>query len=160
MNTFHHTINKREVKDYAIFVLRSALKFVATTTQTRVETLIDIVIGAAVRCSSIEQTCKQHKDAPCGKTVRSHLEQQFESLEDAEIRINRGLRKSIPKQLRRKPMKVAMDYLEIGYYGTADNPKALRTSKPKDGTSQFHTYCTAYVLEFTKKLYKTPQLFC
>lgn len=147
MNVFHYTVTQREIKDYASFVLCSAVKLVAITAKTTVETLIDIVISAAVRCSSIEQTCLQHKDAPCGKTVRTHLEQQFESIQDVEVRINRGLRKDIPKQLRRKPLKVAIDCLEIGYYGTPDAKDVLRTSKPKDGTSQFHTYASAYVVE-------------
>jgi putative transposase len=75
------------------------------------------------------------------------LEQQFESLRDVEVRVNRGLRHNIPKQLRRKPLEVAMDCMEIGYYGTPDDEDALRTSKPKDGTSHFHTYATAYVVE-------------
>jgi len=147
MNTFHNTVNKREVKQYASFVLRGALKLVAITTKTTVETLIDILICAAMRCTSIEQTCKQHENTPCGKTVRTHLEQQIENIHDVEVRINRGLRKNIPKHLRRKPQKIAVDYLEIGYYGNPDDPDVLRTSKPKDGTSHFHTYASAYVVE-------------
>lgn len=147
MNKFHHTVDKREVKQHASFVLRSALKLVAITEDTPVEPLLDAVISAAVRCSSIEQTCLQHKDMPCGKTVRSHLEKQFASLQDVEVRINRGLRKDIPKQLYRKPLQVSIDLLEIGYYGTPDNKDAVRTSKPKDGTSHFHTYATAYAVE-------------
>lgn len=147
MDTFHHTVNKREVKQHASFVLRLALKLIAITENTPVATLIDIVISAAVRCTSIEQTCQHHEDAPCGKTVRTHLEQQFNDIQDVEVRINRGLRNNIPKQLRRKPLKVAIDCLEIGYYGTPDGEDVLRTSKPKDGTSRFHTYASAYVVE-------------
>lgn len=147
MDIFHHTVNKKEVKQYASFVLRSAVKLVEITTKTGVETLVDIVIGAAVRCSSIEQTCMQHKEAPSGKTVRSHLEKQFVNRHDVEVRLNRALRYNLPKQLYRKPLIVAVDLLEIGYYGTPDDPDTLRTSKPKDGTSQFNMYATAYVVE-------------
>ena len=147
MNAFHHTVNTREVKQHASFVLRLALKLIAITEKTPVATLIDIVISAAVRCTSIEETCRQHKSAPCGKTVRTHIEQQLESIKDVEVRINRGLRTNIPKQLRRKPLKVAIDCLEIGYYGRPDDEDMLRTSKPKDGTSRFHTYASAYVVE-------------
>jgi putative transposase len=147
MSIFYHTVNKHEVKHYASFVLRSALKLLEITKKTPVAALIDIVICAAVRCSSIEQTCLQHKNAPCGKTVRTHLEKQIESVQDAETRINRGLRKNMPNHLRRKSLKVAIDCLEIGYYGTPDVPQAVRISKPKDGTSRFHTYASAYVVE-------------
>ena len=166
MNAFHHTVNTREVKQHASFVLRLALKLIAITEKTPVATLIDIVTSAAVRCTSIEETCRQHKNAPCGKTVRTHIEQQLESIKDVEVRINRGLRTDIPKQLRRKPLKVAIDCLEIGYYGRPDDEDMLRTSKPKDGTSRFHTYASAYVLlslkifVVCKNFYATHLLSC
>lgn len=145
MNNFNDTVNKRDVKQLVSYALLKALKFVAITTQTPVELLIDMMIAAAMRKTSIEQACQSYEGAPSGKTVRTHINLQLESLEDTEVRLNRGLRKHIPKKFRRKPIKVAMDYIDISYHGQVD--ENVRNSKPKEGTSHFHTYATAYAIE-------------
>ncbi len=147
MYTYNNTVNKRDVKEYSSFVLLATLKFAQITAQTPVNILIDILIAAAVRGSSIEETCRQYKNAPSGKTVRTHIALQLESLEDVEVRLNRALRKHIPKKFRRKPVKVAIDYVEVAYHGNTQDPDEVRKSQPKEGTSHFHTYATAYVIE-------------
>ena len=146
MSTPNDTVNSRDVKQLASFVLLKALKFLAITTKTPVEVLIDIMIAAAVRNTSIEQACQSYENAPTGKTVRTHIACQLESLEDVEVRLNRGLRSHIPKQFRRKPIKIAMDYVEVSYHGDHEIDE-VRNSKPKEGTSHFHTYATAYAVE-------------
>lgn len=145
MNTSQHTVNTGDVKRYASWVLQSTLNFVAFNTRFPVKALIDMMLAAAVRCSSIEQTCQKYKNAPSGKTVRTHIALQLESLHDAEVRINRAMRRHLPKRFRRKPIKLAIDYVEICYYGR--RTKKIRRSCPKHGTSSFHTYASAYVVE-------------
>lgn len=146
MNNYN-TINKRQVKKYASYILEKSLGFVAVTKITPIKVLIHMLIAAAVRCCSIEQVCKQHKKSPSGKTVRTHISKQLENIEDVEVRINRSFRMQIPKSLYRKPLKIAIDYVEISYHGEADDPDNVRRSKPKEGTSHFHTYATAYIIE-------------
>ena len=145
MNNPNDTVNKRDVKQLVSFVLLSALKFVGITERTPVGLLIDVMIAAAIRNTSIEQASRSYEGAPSGKTVRTHISLQLESLEDVEVRLNRGLRKHIPKKFRRKPIKVATDYIDVSYHGQVD--ENVRNSKPKEGTSHFHTYATAYAVE-------------
>ena len=145
MNDFHDTVNKRDVKKLVSNVLLNALKFVAITAKTPVNILIDVMIAAAMRNTSIEQICQGYKEMPSGKTVRTHISLQVENLEDAEVRLNRCLRSLLPKSFCRRPIKVAMDYVDVSYHGRVD--ENVRNSKPKEGTSHFHTYATAYAVE-------------
>jgi hypothetical protein len=146
MNNFHDTVNSSDVKRFASFVLLKVLKFVASTARTPVEVLIDVMIAAAARNSSIEQVCGSHENMPSGRTVRTHVALQLETLEDVEARINEGLRHDIPGHLRRQPIKVAMDYVEVCYHGKDADKDEIRGSKPKGGTSHFNTYATAYAV--------------
>ena len=140
----HDTVKKSDVKMLASFVLIQTLKLLGLTEKTPASILVDVLISAALKNMSIEQVCKEHAHLPCGKTVRTHISEQLESLEDVEVRINRGLRERIPKSFRRKEIPIAMDYVEVCYYGETRSAEEVRRSYPKNGTSSFHTYATAY----------------
>ncbi len=58
MNNPNDTVNKRDVKQLVSFVLLNALKFVGITELTPVGLLIDVMIAAAVRNTSIEQASR------------------------------------------------------------------------------------------------------
>src|SRR5262249_10582909 len=60
---------------------------------------------------------------------------------------NRALAGRIPRLLRRRPQRLAIDLVLIPYHGEPfRDPSEVYRSHAKDGTSHFHAYATAYVL--------------
>ena len=57
-----------------------------------------------------------------------------------------------PKSLKRRAWQVAIDYHEVPYNGQPQKTKnQFRRSKPKDGTSKFHTYATACIVHYGRR---------
>lgn len=66
---------------------------------------------------------------------------------DLERRLNAGLGQCLPKRLRKRSWRMAIDFTEVPYYGKPDRSKEeLRKNRAKAGTSRFHAYATACIV--------------
>lgn len=111
--------------------------------------VLNIVLRAAARSFSIHAVCKNSTKAPTGDAVMTALEEGLPKTRLVlENRLNQALAGEWPKGLRRRAWRVAIDYHEVPYYGEPQKTKnQYRRSKPKQGTSKFHTYATACILQ-------------
>lgn len=111
--------------------------------------VLNIVLRAAARSFSIHAVCKNSTKAPTGDAVMTALEEGLPKTRLVlENRLNQALAGEWPKSLRRRAWRVAIDYHEVPYYGEPLKTKnQYRRSKPKQGTSKFHTYATACIVQ-------------
>lgn len=116
-----------------------------------VKDILRSVIWAAVRCTSVHRACKDMKEGPCGKTVRTYM----------KIHRMRSLSSKIPKLLmiparnilRPGRYKFAADITLIPYHGKPKkNANEIVRSKAKHGTTHFHGYASLYVIVHNKRV--------
>jgi hypothetical protein len=108
-----------------------------------------IVLVAAARMVSLFAACRDLASAPSDETIRSALRKSLPKRpRTLEERLQRALCGHLPKRLAYKARRVAIDWHLIPYHGEPLRyAKELYHSQPKSGTTKFHAYATACVLE-------------
>jgi putative transposase len=117
------------------------------------ESLFQILVRAASKGDTIEQTARELEEAPSGNDIRYHLGKinDFASLEKE---LNGALKSQLPKGLKKKPQALAIDINLIPYYGKPSPEEApyIYRSKAKNGTCSFYAYATIYVIKKGKRV--------
>jgi len=108
-----------------------------------------IVLRAAARMVSIYAACRDLADAPSDQAIFDALTDGLpKTLGVLEQRLNRALTGSLPRRLRRRAWRVAIDWHLVPYYG---QPKQSRNElyygKPHQGTTKFHAYASACIVD-------------
>ena len=106
------------------------------------ESLFQVLVRAASKQDTIENTSKELKKSTCGNNIRYHLG-KISNFEALEIQLNSALKSKIPKGLQRKDLILAIDLNLIPYYGQPKNSEKpyIYRSKAKDGTCSHHSLC-------------------
>ena len=113
--------------------------------------ILDVLMQASVRNSSIERVCDELTDAPSANVVRAALLELYpEDLREWEKHISEMLVTKLPKKLLDKRLVCAIDITDLSYYGR-DEGDFVRKSKPKAGTYRFHCYASLYVIKRNKR---------
>jgi Transposase DDE domain len=112
--------------------------------------LLTVLFAAAARISSISETCRRLRDAPCEETYAGALYANLFCLEELKRKVNAAFRAHLPRALRRRrkrPLRVIVDLTLIPDYGQhpLDSLEIYRSQR-KAGTRSFFAYATAYVL--------------
>jgi putative transposase len=117
------------------------------------ESLFQILLRAASKGDTIEQTAKELKGATSSNNIRYHLGKinDFSSL---ETELNLALKSQQPKGLKKKQQALAIDLNLIPYYGEPSPEEApyIYRSKAKNGTCSFYAYATLYVIKKGKRV--------
>jgi hypothetical protein len=110
--------------------------------------ILSVLLFAASRRRSMDEACQRLRDVPSGETLRKALLATLPEIGELERRINAALADRLPKGFRKRPKRIAVDVTEIPYHGEPyRDPNEVRRGKPKSGTTHFHAYATAYVVE-------------
>lgn len=118
-----------------------------------VRDLFEILVRAASRGDSIEQTVRTLEGAPSSNAIRYHLE-KLDDMQALEAHVNAALHSRIPPKIRKGRHRMAIDLHLIPYYGTpteAEAPYVYR-SQAKSGTTRFFAYATVYVICRNKRV--------
>jgi hypothetical protein len=109
--------------------------------------MLTVLCYAAARLGSVSAACKALKAAPTYTAVHKALLATLPDLQELQRRLNHALQTRLPKALYRKPQPIAIDLYLNPYHGTyLNDPDEVYRSQPKDGTTHFHAYATAYVI--------------
>jgi len=107
--------------------------------------MASVLALAASRKTSTSRICQEHELAPCEGVIRCRLRRL--TLKPLLKRVNRLFAEQASGLLPKRPLKIAVDYTLIPYYG---RPKRkmdeVVRGKPKFGTTWFHAYATAYTI--------------
>ncbi len=118
--------------------------------------IFNVVIAAAAQERSIESVCGQLVRAPSANLVRGYLVRRLfgnTEMDSLEAEINAALVQRLPPHLRQQRLQVAIDLTLLPYYGTEGvEPDQLRRGEAKAGTTRFHAYATAFVLQAGKRV--------
>ena len=117
------------------------------------QNLFKVLVRAASKQDTIENTSKELKKSTCGNNIRYHLN-KISDFKELEIQFNSALKSKIPKGLKKKNLILAIDLNLIPYYGKpkdSEKPYIYR-SKAKDGTCSFYAYATLYTIKKGKRV--------
>jgi putative transposase len=102
---------------------------------------------AAAEISSIHAAWGRLDGLPAEETIRKALYESLPEFAELQRQLNRALAGRLPRALRRRPQRLAIDLTLIPYHGEPFRDEAeVYRSLAKDGTSHFHAYATAYVV--------------
>ena len=143
-----------EDKEIYKLAMRTLLEHIEIDTRAKdygEKEILDVILQAAAKHSTIESVCKTSDVGPSGNTVRGIIHQQI-NLSQAESSANNMLVERLPKRLWKKALRGAIDLVLIPYHGEAQKDKTeIVRSQPKNGTTHFHAYATAFVVEKGKR---------
>lgn len=112
-----------------------------------------IVLRAAARMVSIFAACQDLADAPSSQAVFDALVAGLpKTLSVLERRLNVSLTEHLPRRMRRRAWQVAIDWHLVPYYGEPNKSRnELYHSRPHLGTTRFHAYATACIVEYGQR---------
>ena len=112
-----------------------------------------IVLRAASRMISVFAACRDLANAPSQQAVFDALLDGLpRTLPVLEKRLNWALTTSWPRRLQRRRWQVAIDWHLIPYYGQPwKSRNETCRSKPKQGTTHFHAYATACIVQYGQR---------
>ncbi|HEY9662418.1 MAG TPA: transposase [Allocoleopsis sp.] len=110
-----------------------------------VREVFEILVHAASRGDSIEQTARLLSEAPSSNDIRYHLE-KLDDIKTLETQVNAALQSRIPPKIRQGRYRFAIDLHLIPYYGVPSDTEAtyVYRSQAKAGTTRFFAYATVY----------------
>jgi len=147
MRPHQHTLHRRHVHHSATTYLQEHIPLCDSKRKVTVRTLWAVLLFAAAGMTSIHAACRRLDGAPGDETFRQALYACMPEFAELQRRLNRALAGRLPKALRRRPQRLAIDLTLIPYHGKPfRDSKEVYRSLAKDGTSHFHAYATAYVV--------------
>ncbi len=138
------------MKSYSCFRENIPIKTQKASTQ---EDLYNIIISAASQMESVENAANKLDRSYSGKTVRNYLA-TFESFKELEAKINQALTSKIPRRIKKRKHKLAIDINLIPYYGHPSKSEKdyIYRSQARNGACSFYAYATAYIIAKNKRL--------
>ncbi|MEG3224174.1 MAG: hypothetical protein BME94_01285 [Methanobacteriales archaeon Met13] len=107
------------------------------------------LINACASQTSVNQISTSCLDSPSEGTIRYRLRNL--ELEDVQQSLNQKLQYNIIKTLPRKAQSLAIDFVNIPFYGEEENTGDTIRTKPRQGTSRFYAYATIYLILRNKR---------
>ncbi len=117
------------------------------------EKLWQILVRAASKGDTIEQTAKELETGFHSNTIRYHLS-KLKDFSQTEKEANQALKNQIPKGTKKKKQSMAIDFNLIPYYGepNEDEKPYICRSQAKQGTCSFYGYATLYLMKKGKRV--------
>jgi len=139
----------RKVLTYARDCLSEHLPLQAEGYERTTEDLLNVWLGVAANCGTLQSVCADLVGMPDPETIRTYFKEQLcvEDLPDLEQRLNAALAAEIPPRVWRRAQEVAIDFHDRPYYGKTLQAEGLWVrGQARDGTTRFYRIATAYVM--------------
>ncbi len=148
-----HTISSREIHGWTLDWLVQASLIKDHGWLCTAVVVWSIVLRASARSISIGAACRDLSKAPSDQAVFNALSDGLpKTLPVLEHRLNEALTGHLPRRMRRKNWKVAIDWHLVPYYGEPYKSRnELYYGKPQKGTSKFHCYASACIVQYGQR---------
>src|SRR4051812_20366644 len=147
MRPDHHTLDRNQVHRLAAQHLQAHLNFQGYKRKTSAQVLWSLLLAAAARITSLSDACQRLDDVPSDETARKALMATLPDYATLQRQLNAAPAGHLPKALRRRLQRLAIDLTLIPDHGRPfRDPAEVYRGQAKDGTSHFHAYATAYVI--------------
>src|SRR5512135_938956 len=143
----HRILDRQKVHRLAADHLQAHLQFKNYKRKTSAQLLWSLLLAAAARITSLSDACQRLRDAPSDETARKALLATLPDYATLQRQLNTALAGHLPKTLRKRLQRLAIDLTLIPYHGQPfrDLDEIYR-GQAKSGTSHFHAYATAYLV--------------
>ena len=144
-----HSITSDEVQSCVMSWLSKAVALPDHGWKCTAAVVWMLLIRAAARQQSIFAACRDLKDAPSDQAMLNALNDGLPKRPRVLERwLVAALQTKLPRKLIRHAREVAIDWHLIPYHGEPQRSEnELYHSAPKSGTTKFHAYATACVVE-------------
>jgi hypothetical protein len=143
----YRTLNRQRVHRSATSHLQQHVPLHDYKQKVTVPTLWAVLLVAAAEMTSIHAACGRLDGLASEATIRQALYASLPEFAELQRQLNRALAGRLPRALRRRGQRLAIDLTLIPYHGEPfRDPKEVYRALAKDGTSHFHAYATAYVV--------------
>jgi hypothetical protein len=148
MRTVDYTLTPAKVRAHAQILCQKHVCLQDHGPRCTAGSLWAVLFYAAARMISIAAACASLGDAPSDTAFHDALLATLPNAQQLQRRINRALQGDLPPGLRRRRQPMAIDLTLIPYHGKPlrDLSEIFR-SQAKSGTTHFHAYGTAYVIQ-------------
>lgn len=147
MSPSHYTLTANEVYRYAASLLQPHLRWQDYGPKCTFATLLKILFYAAGQLCSLFAACGRLCNTPCDQAVRDALAGLCPQAETLERRLNASFAAQLPKVVKGRHWRLAIDLNLRPYYGQAHHRvEEIYRSQAKRGTTHFHAYATAYLV--------------
>jgi Transposase DDE domain len=142
-----YTLRATTVYHHARFLLQDALGLTDFSPACPARTLLAVVFAATARLTSLFAAGLRLLGAPSAETLRKALLASLPALSELEDRSNDALAAHLPRRLRRRKQRLAIDLTLVPYHGRYDlDPTEIVRGQAKSGTTHFHAYATVYLI--------------
>ena len=143
----HRTLNRHQVHRSVTNHLQQHVPLCDYKRKVSAPTLWAVLLTAAAGVTSIHATCGRLESLPAEETLRKALYASLPEFAELQRQLNHALAGRLPRALRRRTQRLAIDLTLIPYHGEPfRDPAEVYRGLAKDGTSHFHAYATAYVV--------------
>ena len=143
----HRILNRHQVHRSATRHLQRHVPLRGSKRTVSAQTLWAVLIVAAAGATSVHATCGHLDGLASEEAVRQALYASLPEFAELQRRLNRALAGRLPRALRRRRQRLAIDLTLIPYHGEPfRDPAEVYRGMARDGTSHFHAYATAYVV--------------
>jgi hypothetical protein len=147
MRPHHRTLSRHQVHRSASRYLQQHVPLRDYKRKVSAQTLWAVLLVAAADVTSIHATCTRLDGLASEETIRKALYAGLPEFAELQRQLNRALAGRLPRALRRRKQRLAIDLTLIPYHGEPFRAEAeVYRSLAKSGTSHFHAYATAYVV--------------
>jgi hypothetical protein len=142
----YYTISRAQAHQYAHQLLACCLRLGDYSAACTARVMLHVLFAACARLVSMARAAMSLALAPSRETIRKAWLAWLPKRDELLLRLNDCLAANLPRYLRRRPQRAAVDLTLVPYHGRPmlDLSEVFR-GKAKDGTSHFHAYATAYV---------------
>ena len=147
MRPHHRTLNRQQVHQSATRHLQNFVPMRDYKRKVTARTLWAVLLVAATGIISIHAACERLTGLASEETIRKALIASMPEFAELQRQLNRALAGRLPRALRRRSQRLAIDLTLIPYHGEhfRDENEVYR-GQAKEGTSHFHAYATVYVV--------------
>lgn len=126
MRKAHYTVRGKDVLEHAESLIHKHLGLTDFSTKCKSSLLLPVLFAATARLTSIFAACLHLKDAPLCETIRKALLATWPDCAKLQRGVNRALAGDLPKALRGKKQRLAIDLHLRPYYGQPhQDPKEI-----------------------------------
>jgi len=147
MRKAHYTLTGKDVQEHAASLIQKHVGLTNFSKKCQAVDVLLVLFAAGAWLTSVYAACQRLRHAPSDETLRKALLATLPGYAELQKRVNRALVGDLPKALRRRKQRLAIDLHLVPYYGEAfADPKEIYRSQAKAGTNNFHAYASAYVV--------------
>lgn len=147
MRSVQYSMTATDIYRFAAAMLEPHMKWHDHGPKCTVTVLLQVLFYAAAQLCSVYAACSRLRAAPSDQAVRDALAALCPEAGVLEKQFNQSFAKQLPKGLKKRPQRLAIDLTLIPYHGQPHRcSEEIYRSKAKSGTTHFHAYATCYVV--------------